>query len=149
VAIGLATAALPPAVAWNVNRARVTRAAAEVSALAARLRMQEGKLRRLGGDADVLVGPGRMPVAEAADAQPWTSGRRASLSLTVDDAPWSADPWGNSYLVNVAILSSARPRALWILSAGPNGIVETPFSADESSAPVGDDVAVRVRLIAP
>jgi hypothetical protein len=63
------------------------------------------------------------------------------------------DPWGNRYLVNIGAarrIDSPRsgprpPRAIWALSAGSNGIIETPYSQPAARATVGgDDVAVRV-----
>lgn len=46
------------------------------------------------------------------------------------------DPWGNAYLVNThGYFESAEN--VWILSAGPNGIVETP---PESTETWGDDL---------
>jgi hypothetical protein len=47
------------------------------------------------------------------------------------------DPWGNSYLVGVEPEGSR-----WILSAGPNGIVETP--AGPEATPAGDDIGARL-----
>src|SRR5205807_834727 len=101
IAIVLATAVLPPVAAWSVNRARVHRAALEVSALAGRLRARERVLRRLSAETDVLQGPGQMPLVGAPETQRWVSVRRSSLSLALDDIPLTADPWGNCYLVNV------------------------------------------------
>jgi len=46
------------------------------------------------------------------------------------------DPWGHAYLVNTGGYHNSRER-VWILSAGPNGIVETPL---QSSALRGDDI---------
>ena len=48
------------------------------------------------------------------------------------------DPWGNAYLVNVA----DRGR-MWIISAGPDGILQTPFQS--SALPLADDRAAPVR----
>jgi prepilin-type N-terminal cleavage/methylation domain-containing protein len=66
-----------------------------------------------------------------------------------------ADPWGNRYLVNIglidtspgaATLSGQQKRAVWVLSAGPNGIIETPFSQLILNAVAGgDDIAVRIQ----
>lgn len=74
-----------------------------------------------------------------------------------------ADPWGNRYLVNIGARGydspltltlsplrvereSERSSAVWVLSAGPNGIIETPFSAPASSAVLGgDDIGALVR----
>jgi hypothetical protein len=41
--------------------------------------------------------------------------------------------------------ASTEPRALWVLSAGPNGLVETPYTASAPSAVVGgDDIGARI-----
>ena len=61
------------------------------------------------------------------------------------------DPWGQSYLVNIscAITSATSgevKRAVYVLSAGPNGIIDTPFSQHASRAHIwGDDFAVRIQ----
>ena len=48
-----------------------------------------------------------------------------------------ADPWGNPYVVNVA---AAGP--IWVVSAGPNGKVQT---AVVDNVVKGDDIGFRVR----
>jgi hypothetical protein len=144
-AIVLATAVLPPSAAWSVNRLRVNRATIELSALAARLRARDAELRRLSADTDVLYGPGQMPTVGVPETRRWASERRTRLSFAIGDAGLSTDPWGNSYLVNVAILGHVGANALWILSAGPNGTIEVPFAAASNSSPMGDDVAVQIR----
>jgi prepilin-type N-terminal cleavage/methylation domain-containing protein len=67
------------------------------------------------------------------------------------------DPWGNRYLVNIGLIDtspgaatlSGQPKlAVWVLSAGPNGVIETPFSLsilNTTSAAFGDDLAVRIQ----
>jgi type II secretory pathway pseudopilin PulG len=49
-----------------------------------------------------------------------------------------SDPWGHAYVISVDGLVDVRKRA-WVLSAGPNGEVETQPEAYE---PVGDDLAL-------
>jgi prepilin-type N-terminal cleavage/methylation domain-containing protein len=65
-----------------------------------------------------------------------------------------SDPWGNRYLINIGlidtspgVLTATGPKAaVWVLSAGPNGIVDTPFSQPVTSAAlVGDDIGIRVQ----
>lgn len=58
-----------------------------------------------------------------------------------------ADPWGNKYLVNIINAKSASADAVFILSAGPNGRVETPFNVAKTAAlqPAGDDILFRIR----
>jgi prepilin-type N-terminal cleavage/methylation domain-containing protein len=55
----------------------------------------------------------------------------------------SADPWGNRYIVNVRwVQPGASPNAVWVLSAGPNRIIETTFAQPDLA---GDDIGFRVR----
>ena len=55
-----------------------------------------------------------------------------------------ADPWGRAYLVSACgFPGGTKPdNNVWCLSAGPNGIIETPTSAKEVE---GDDIGVWVR----
>lgn len=59
------------------------------------------------------------------------------------------DPWGNRYLVNIknADPSSLPSKVVWVLSAGPNGTIETNPNPLADSGPVagGDDIVVRVK----
>jgi len=66
-----------------------------------------------------------------------------------------SDPWGNRYVVNVGLLDmspgaqtmSGRPKsAVWVLSAGPNGTIDTPFLQPVTAAvAVGDDLFFRLQ----
>jgi prepilin-type N-terminal cleavage/methylation domain-containing protein len=66
-----------------------------------------------------------------------------------------SDPWGNRYLVNIGLIDTSagvqtlagRPKAaVWVLSAGPNGTVETLFAQPVTTAiPGGDDIAFRIQ----
>ena len=72
------------------------------------------------------------------------------LSSTIN-----ADPWGNRYVVNIDLIdpsgsptsrNGAVKSAVWVLSAGANGIIETPFSrAVLTAALVGDDIGSRLQ----
>ena len=57
------------------------------------------------------------------------------------------DPWGNMYLVNIIHCKSSSSNACFVLSAGPNGKVETPFgiSKTTSVSPSGDDILYRMK----
>lgn len=141
----LATAVLPPAAAWAVNRRRVSRASADVAALADQLERVQGAWQSLAKDVDVLCGPGRVPVADAAETRVWVTTPRRSLADVIDAVhPPRSDPWGNCYLVNLNAVIAREPATLWVISAGPNGIVETPFLSP-SAALGGDDIGVRIR----
>lgn len=82
------------------------------------------------------------------------SGGRGWAGPYVSAVPGS-DPWGYAYLVNVFYLD---PRnivqevdgtslgAVWVLSAGPNGVIETPFYQPRDRAQLyGDDIAFRLQ----
>ena len=140
----LATAVLPPAAAWSVNRSRVRIASAEVAALAEILRHVAPELRDAARGADVLCGPGRVPFSQTPAAERWVTAPRAALAPVVGDRrALSADPWGNCYVVNLAAVG-APGTVVWVLSAGPNGVIDTPFRL-ESASPVADDVAAPIR----
>ena len=144
----LATAVVPPLAAISVNRSRVRLASSEVASIAAALDRAGQQLRDTANEsqpADVLCGPGRMPLAETPATERWVTTPHALLAAVVDSRrALSPDPWGNCYAVNVAATLSPESAVLWVLSAGPNGIIDTPFLGG-SETPVGDDVGVRVR----
>lgn len=140
----LATAVLPPAAAWGVNRSRVRHASAEAASIAETLRHLEPELRDAARGADVLCGPGRLPLAQTPAARRWVTAPRAELAGLVGDRhEWSADPWGNCYVANLVAITAGESAVVWVLSAGPNGIIDTPFVA-ASGTPAGDDVGMRV-----
>lgn len=142
--IVLATAVFPPLAAYAVNRSRVRLASREAAAAARMLRDGEPRLRGAALRADVLCGPGRVPTVASPGAQHWLlAPRMGSGGIFGDRRSLSPDPWGNCYLVNLAAIDASGMR-LWVLSAGPNGIIETPFFT-KSESPVGDDVAMRIR----
>jgi prepilin-type N-terminal cleavage/methylation domain-containing protein len=57
-----------------------------------------------------------------------------------------ADPWGRPYVINAANFTSATtpPTPVWVLSAGPNGVIDTPINA-ATTVPSVDDIGFRVR----
>jgi type II secretory pathway pseudopilin PulG len=65
------------------------------------------------------------------------------------------DPWGNQYLVNSQWLdggnstadAAGRPRrAVFVMSAGANGVIDTPFEQTVVDARAyGDDIVVRIQ----
>jgi len=72
------------------------------------------------------------------------------------DVKWSGpyaatlpvDPWGRPYVINAANFTSSTtpPTPVWVLSAGPNGIVETNIATTAAATVTGgDDIGFRVR----
>ncbi len=60
------------------------------------------------------------------------------------------DPYGNSYVVNIKNApadSAVAAKVVWMLSAGPDGKIDTngDFNADAGPAVGGDDIAVRLK----
>lgn len=56
----------------------------------------------------------------------------------------SPDPWGNAYLVN-ADGFAISDREVWIISAGPNGLMDTPVPNLAGAILVGDDIGLRIK----
>lgn len=57
------------------------------------------------------------------------------------------DPWGNKYVCNVAPLGEAG-QAVWVLSAGQNGVLETAIAVAGTGASEsvgGDDIGYRIQ----
>jgi hypothetical protein len=120
---------------------------------------------------DILVGAGAVPDVRAdSDAQPWAAPLDARRACAIDDylvtnaagyaaaantsALWrqgwagpdfgsgvGPDPWGRRYAVSVRRGADGSELDTVVLSAGPDGIVDTPFAAAEI-APRGDDILV-------
>jgi hypothetical protein len=122
----LATAVLPPAGAWWLNSRRVAITADRVAALVPGFSGSDG-----GG---VVCGPGRLPDTDVRGAHAihaaWITAAVSRPEAFGAGAP--TDAWGRCFL------ASDR----WVLSAGPNGVVDTPLDAQALG---GDDIGVRVR----
>ena len=89
----------------------------------------------------VKNGSGGAPWFKEADVnvQSGSTGWRGPYLLTE-----KADPWGHSYLISVCgFPGGTKPdNNVWCLSAGPNGVIDTPTSAKSVE---GDDIGVWVR----
>lgn len=74
-----------------------------------------------------------------------TSGKIAWKGPYLPSIP--ADPWGNKYVVNIGKADPGASKAVWVISAGPNGNLETAADASSSSSisPGGDDIIARVK----
>jgi type II secretory pathway pseudopilin PulG len=82
-------------------------------------------------------------------------GASANAYVTTGKIAWKgpylpsipSDPWGNKYLVNVGKADPGVSKAVWVISAGPNGNLETAADANAASSisPSGDDIIARVK----
>lgn len=132
---------------------------------------REGTKRALTDDSTyaILIGPG--DIASAAGGTGWSAkydggadagslsdqlvenepgypsqGRFAWRGPYIDDL--SPDPWGHAYGVNAENLMPNDTGAGFVISAGPNGQVETDFEIGRTSGnvtPAGDDLIYRIR----
>lgn len=120
---------------------------------------------------DLLVGPGLTPEVASGAGSEWTVAVGANQAAPLEDhlmlngpaypthartqtnwikgwhgpyleAGVGADPWGHRYAVNVKFLKGGSSDT-FVISAGPNGILETPFQGDGTTAR-GDDIIVVV-----
>jgi prepilin-type N-terminal cleavage/methylation domain-containing protein len=57
------------------------------------------------------------------------------------------DPWGRPYVINVIsgfFVHATNYKRLWVLSAGPNGVIDTPANATATTDITGDDIGIMV-----
>jgi len=122
----------------------------------------------------VLVGSGNTPTSSAAANDLWitaTTAANADLltyhlaqnrpkNLTTTIYPttagaeliwrgpyqgtFPADPWGNRYAINIGASTNAA-YSVCVLSAGPDGIVQTPFNLGFTANAGGDDIIFRIK----
>ena len=137
---------LPYGAVRTLHKRRLRAADEGTRAIAERLTViLAGQSSDIPAGTEVLAGPGDRPVVN--DAR-WSSATSVPLGRVLPpladvDADVAAhpDPWGNAYLVNIAALRSAG--TVWVLSAGPDGIVQTPFLS--KNGVLADDRAARLR----
>ena len=136
-----ATAVLPPLAAFSVNQRRIDRARLDADAIAGIIAARLARHDEPTFPDGLLCGLGRMPTADPAIG-PWLTAPRRDLALwTADQNALRADPWGNAFVVTIHVASGSAGRLARVLSAGPNGVIETRFR-DGSAG--GDDIVVRV-----
>jgi hypothetical protein len=125
--IALLAIALPYAAVRTLHERRLALADTELDRLAAAANGTIGRAPAV----NVLLGPGRVPKAN--DTR-WLDGASYPLDSALSEIAVTADPWGNGFVIN----AGASPSSRWLLSAGPNGTLETPFDGS-SGRPLGDD----------
>jgi len=158
--IAILAGILVPLIFKEIDEARITRAAADIRSISTGILI----LRKDAGQWPVsatcrnattmMVGHGTVPAVPAG----WDNSATDQYdhALVEDtDACWgtkwkgpyiamvNADPWGNAYVTNApAMLAATGP--IWIMSAGPNGTIETAPDATSIGAGI-DDIGVRLR----
>jgi len=117
--------------------------------------------------ADLLVSPGDIPATGEGGDAAWAAGLDDNLVSNLEDhllvngpgyptrdarprfvaGGWrgaylselTPDPWGHRYAINVRTMSNGGQADTVVLSAGPNGLIETAFTRD-GATPGGDDI---------
>jgi prepilin-type N-terminal cleavage/methylation domain-containing protein len=124
---------------------------------------------------NLLISPGNVPTAAAASTWTTGTSDTLANQL-MSNAPsytlrtasatfgWNgpylssgvgADSWNNRYMVNVGLIDTTQgtqaagggtKSAVWVISAGPNGEIETGYTQAITTAVLtGDDIGVRVQ----
>ncbi|MBI5848186.1 MAG: type II secretion system protein GspG [Nitrospirae bacterium] len=154
---------LVPLIFKEIDESKITRAKADVKSISSAMfvfRKDTGAWPVMDGscapNVTFLSGAGNLPSGLAAlgyDAAV-ASSYDSHLSADVNGcygANWkgsymavvTADPWGNTYLTN-ANSFAATGQPVWIISAGPNGVLETPANSIAIADGV-DDIGVRIK----
>jgi general secretion pathway protein G len=148
---------LVPLIFKEIDEARYTRASADIRAISSAilvLKKDTGKWPNLDGSCNAgttfLYGEGALPGDLAAQSYDQSTSVNLDDCLSTDaggcyGSRWkgpymahtTADPWGNAYVINASSLAAGG--TVWILSAGPNGTIDTAASA---AALQPDDVGV-------
>jgi hypothetical protein len=110
---------VPPMAATWEHRRRIALASSDAGAIAERL-------SACARDPRVATGPGNLPTTPAGHS----TIQNVTVRGEVCGLALRPDPWGNGYLIGPT----------WVLSAGANGIVETPWPPPPGAAATGDDV---------
>ena len=140
IVIVLATAVVPPAAAWGLTRYRVNQTRTRAAQAAVRLRTDPTRLSLGARGVDVACGPGRLPrIDDTSGLQDeWVRG--AVVAPQLFGAGMPTDAWGRCFLMNIG--EWPRGGTVWVLSAGPNGLIDTPLGA---VALAGDDIGAILR----
>ncbi len=59
-------------------------------------------------------------------------------------SPIPEDPWGHAYVISALNLRLASPNVAVVISAGPNGNLDTIRDQTGTLTVSGDDIAVRI-----
>lgn len=130
----LATAVAPPVAAWWLNARRIDETGARARVMASGLRLE--------GAAGVVCGPGELPdppvAAKTSVHDSWVATAVLNPALIGGEA--TTDAWGRCFVFDAD--AHARGETAWLLSAGPNGAIETPRGAPSL---LGDDIGAVVK----
>jgi general secretion pathway protein G len=161
--IAILAGILVPLIFKEIDEARLSRAAADVRSIYAAMLVFKKDTAKwpsmdasCADDVTLLIGKGVAPSNLAAMGYDTSSTSQYTDHLTQDAngcynnwkgpyiADVTADPWGNTYLTNADGFKIIN-REVWIISAGPNGVMDTPVPNLAGAQLVGDDIGLRVK----
>jgi len=158
--IAILAGILVPLIFKEIDEAKISRASADIRSISSAiyiLRKDTGQWpvsANCDPTVELLNGNGTIPSFSV--AANWLRNNSNSFDnyLNTDNngcwpATWkgpymaivNADPWGHAYVTNAAEFLTDGA-AVWILSAGPDGIVDTGRGARALS---GDDIGIRIK----
>jgi len=157
--IAILAGILVPLILKEIDESRVSRAHGDIRGISAALivlKKDTGKWPDLDGSCNsvitLLQGSGPIPANAAAMSFDTTTvddfysffGGDNGCFGTKWKGPYMArvqeDPWGNTYLSNVSGFAANGP--VWLLSAGPNGVVDTNATGRTLG---GDDIGIMIK----
>ena len=124
---------------------------------------------------DLLIGPGNIPAvatpnlwttgtSDALEDQLVTNAPAYTMKTATSIFGWNGpyvsnvlnpDPWNNRYMVNIGLIEATQgtqaagggtKSAVWVITAGPNGTIETAYTQSMTIAVVGgDDIGIRLQ----
>jgi hypothetical protein len=138
IAVFIVTVSLPAAAAWQLNTRRVRQTQELLTAVAASIRMEIDALSAGPQANEIIRSSGRLPFPSDGAAGEWA--RRAVRSPESFGNREGPDAWGRCLFLD---LESLQPgKHVWVLSAGPNMVVETPPGSDVLR---GDDIGLLIK----
>lgn len=161
--IAILAGILIPIIFKEIDEAKITRAQADVKSISTAIAVmqkdtgQKPNKEEAGGGClesiTMLRSSGVQPnlgVSGFSDSNPKAFSDYLNLNPGVCYSNWkgpymadvTADPWGRMYITNVIDFAADSINFVWLLSAGPNGIVETQVSSDVL---MGDDIGIRLK----
>ena len=158
--IAILAGILVPIIFKEIDEAKITRASADIKSISTAIlvfRKDTGQWpvmdANCGPNITLLSGAGNTPINLDGMGYDSTSGNAFNDHLSTNangcyknwKGPYmtnvTPDPWGNAYVLN----SNSFPiqgKQVWLISAGPNGQIETPSNSDTIQ---GDDIGIRIK----
>lgn len=159
--IAILAGILIPMILKEIDESRTTRASADIRSIASAIlvfKKDTAQWPAMDGTCvaslTLLTGGGNVPTGLGANGWDNTSSTTIDSHLMLDGTgcynnwkgPYlpstSADPWGNQYVINADSFGAAAGVPVWIISAGPNGNLDTNANA---TALDNDDIGSRIK----